>query len=256
MYEHLNVILLCSMIPLSISATWLERKAEGWAWYEEMLRAEKKAEPQETALTEAAPLLSISSTEKTAKIRKDLEEKLAQAVLDPTEVNIERYMVEQMKWINQSVQFSAAWSKVLLQRPDLDATTEFPVSQYGIQLYKQIHQDQLFTLMHSLIPQYGLFFFYEGEDKSSQAFSMVVQEFSKKYGWEVIAISKDGSKLQGFKNNVSDNGAIANLGIEFLPSLFLINPRLEIIQPIAYGLVSLDQIENNVALLFQQELGK
>lgn len=234
---------------------WLERKAEGWAWYEDIQKENPPIPKIEDPLLEiphASDPPSFTATEKAAQIRQNLEEKLAKAVLEPTEQNIEDYMREQMKWINQSARFSTLWTKVLLQHPDLDATTEFPVSQYGIQLHKEIQQEERYALMQTLIPRYGLFFFYEGRSKSSQAFSLVVQEFAKKYGWEVIAISKDGFQLEGFKDNHVDNGSIQRLGVEIFPSLFLVDPHQADIRPIAFGLVSIDRIESNIALQFQQ----
>ena len=104
--------------------------------------------------------------------------------------------------------------------------------------------------MQKLNSQYGLFFFYEGKNKSSQVFSLVVLEFAKKYGWEVIAISKDGFLLEGFSDNHLDNGTIQTLGITAFPSLFLVNPQTSDIRPIAFGLVSLDRIERNIELHF------
>ena len=241
---------------------WLERKAEGWAWYEDIEEPEKEysesdtlIEPQEKEVTviplESAPL---SATEEAAKIRKDLEEKLAKAVLDPTEGNIASYMQEQQRWVNQAAKFSLAWTKALLQNPYLDETViHFPVSQYGIQVQKQVDKERRTKLIQSLIPQYGLFFFYEGQSKNSQAFALVVQEFKKKYGWEVIAISKDGFLLNGFNDNYPNNGIIENLKIEWFPSLFLVNPQTSDIKPVAFGLASLDQIESNIELQFHNQ---
>jgi len=237
------------LLAAPLMGVWLDRKAEGWAWYEEA-PPEIKSE-SENGLEDRPPP-SFSYTDQAAEIRQKLEEILSKAILEPTEKNIEHYIQEQMKWINQSAQFSKVWTKVLLHRPDLDASTEFPVSQYGIQLYKQIQHDQLFALMHALIPHYGLFFFYEGKDQRSQTFSMVVQEFARKYGWEVIAISKDGYLLDGFADNHADNGAAQKIGVEIFPSLFLVDPHTADIRPIAFGLVSIDRIENNIALQFPE----
>lgn len=243
---------LALLFHFSLAGGWLDRKAEGWAWYEDTQKPEKKIEKESQPKEEELPISQapLSAAEKAAQIRKDLEEKLAQAVLEPTEENVEHYICEQQKWVNQSAQFSSAWAKVLLKAPELDATTQFPVSQYGIQLYKQLEQEKRAVLMQKLGSHYGLFFFYEGKSKSSQAFSLVVQEFAKKYEWEVIAISKDGFLLEGFSDNHPDNGTIQMLGMTVFPSLFLVNPQTADICPIAFGLVSLDRIERNIEIQF------
>jgi conjugal transfer pilus assembly protein TraF len=240
---------LVILFQLPLTASWLERKAEGWAWYEEIQKRENQEESLEERDVEIVTH-SPTAVETAAQIRKNLEEKLAQAVLEPTEENIAIYMYEQQKWINQSAKFATLWSKVLLQHPTLDATHEFPVSQYGIQLYKQMEQEKRSTLMQKLNSHYGLFFIYEGKSQSSQAFALVVLEFAKKYGWEIIAISRDGILLDGFSDNHPDNGTIQKLGIEHFPSLFLVHPKKGDIRPISYGLASIDRIERNIELQF------
>lgn len=236
----------------SLQAGWLERKAEGWAWYEDVEK------PEENPCTITIPKddlpipTSPTFTEEAAAIRRNLEEKLAHAVLVPNEENVAAYMQEQKKWIDQSAVFSSTWAKVLLQQPNMDATLAYPVSQYGIQVQKQIEQDIKTRLIHTLIKDHGLFFFYKGQSKVSQAFSMVVKEFVTKYGWEVIAISSDGTLIDGFANNQIDNGITGHFSIETFPSLFIVNPRNKEVTPIAFGLVSVDQIENNIALQFNE----
>lgn len=248
--SFLSLFSLAIIFHFPLSSGWLERKAEGWAWYEEIEKQKEQESSVEAAkelpLQESVP----SASQRAAEIRRNLEEKLAQAVLEPTKENVETYMREQQKWMNQSAQFSNQWVKVLLKQPELDATNEFPVSQYGIQLYNQLEQEHRDALMKQLNQQYGLFFFYEGKEKSSQVFSFVVKEMSKKYGWEVIAISKDGLLLEGFQDNHPDNGIIQRMGVKVFPSLFLVNPNAADIRPISFGLVSLEQVERNIELQF------
>ncbi len=249
--------------PLSLQAGWLERKAEGWAWYEDSEK-QKKNLPSPLVLSsplDSTPILtekeaSLSAAEQAAQIKKGLEEKLAQAVLYPTEENISLYMQEQQKWVEQSALFSKLWAKILLQKPHLDTTLEFPVSQYGIQLVKQLQQEERVRLMQRLSQEYGLFFFYEGQSQISQTFALVVQEFAHKYNWQILAISKDGILLEGFSHNYLDNGTIQKLNVEIFPSLFLVNPSTEDVRPISFGLSSVDRIESNIELQFSQEKEK
>lgn len=229
----------------SLQAGWLERKAEGWAWYEE----KEKPEQEKEEPTKSSP--TFSAAQQAELIRKNLEEKLSVAVLDPTPENVKAYMQEQQKALNQSARFSQVWAKVLLQDPSLDETlTSRPVSQYGIQVQKQIELEERKALIKQLSLDYGLFFFYEGESKASQAFGLVVQEFVHKHAWEVLAVSTDGHLLEGFKNNQVNNGIAEKWSVQHYPALFLVNPKTTHIVPIAFGLASLDQIESNIVLQF------
>ncbi|MFI5342799.1 MAG: type-F conjugative transfer system pilin assembly protein TraF [Chlamydiales bacterium] len=220
----------------ALQGGWLDRKAEGWAWYEDQEHSKDSQKPSEKRVEESSPSLlpPLSAREEVALIRENLEEKLARAVLTPSEENLAEYMKEQKRWIDQAGEFSNIWTKMLLKQPQLDATlTGYPVSQYGIQVRKEMQLENRTRLIQTLINEYGLFFFYEGGSKVSQAFAMVVQEFAQKYGWEVIAISSDGTLLERFVNNQLDNGIIQQLGIEVFPSLFLVHPKNSEVTPIA-----------------------
>lgn len=235
---------------------WLERKAEGWFWYEDKAKQVEQTEspsPKEMPLPpvlekhESPPLLTAA--EEMALLRKDLEEKLAEAILRPTVENVAAYMKMQNVWINQSAQFSQAWVKNLLQYPELDGRlTDFPVTQYGVQVQKQIIKEDREARIQELAKNHGLFFFYEGKHKVSQACAIVVKEFAQKYAWQVIAITCDGEYLAGFDHHQLDTGIRQRLGVQALPALFLVEPQRQVALPIGYGLVAIDQIEANIDL--------
>src|SRR5215203_3627501 len=93
-----------SLLFAPLNGSWLERKAEGWAWYEEAEQEEETPEVLEPVNSPPA-ILPLTSAEELAQVKKDLEEKLAAAILNPTEENLTRYMSEQKRWIEKSAQF-------------------------------------------------------------------------------------------------------------------------------------------------------
>lgn len=240
MASILQISLLCG----SIEAAWIERKAEGWAWYEENKQEMKKVMDQEK------PKLA---SEQIAEAKKKLEEKLAEAMIHPSEENVKDYIVEQKKWLHQSTVFANIWSKVLLQNPELDPTIKSPVTQYGVQLKKNIDSEENELFIRQLSKENGLFFFYEGNSRVSQAVSKIVSNFSEKYNWEVLAISMDGVFFKEFPSSKIDNGISSQMGISIFPALFVVNPNDQTATPVAYGLVSLDQIEEKVILQFKKD---
>ena len=216
---------------------WLERKAEGWAWYEE--------EERELAcpLEEESTMTAISQLE---NIKKQLEALLAEAILNPTHENVAAYMEAQKQWLNQSAAFSGEWQKILLARPELDPTaTTFATTYYGRLLQKSLEQEGKTKSIHKISKEFGLVFFYEGDKKESQAFSKVVKALSQKYQWTVVAISMDGVSLVEFPSEHNTELA-AKFGIEIYPALLAFEPNSQKMIPIAFGLKSLDQVEHNV----------
>ena len=243
-FKILFLLFFVSYNPFLFSG-WLDRKAEGWAWYEDLEKKEKPEEKQRI----------LSPAEELSNAKKELEEKLAAAVLHPSEENVLNFMAEQKRLIEQSEAFSKIWTKILLKYPTMDGTiTNYPVSQYGIQVRREIDKENKEQLIKLLAKEHGLFFFYEGKKKTSQAFSLVVKEFAKRYQWEVLAISMDNVFLEGFSNNKLENGMTKTLNINTFPSLFVINPNTNETVPIAFGLSTLDQIENNIVMQFQEAM--
>jgi conjugal transfer pilus assembly protein TraF len=243
------LILLLLTIGDSLNGGWLERKAEGWAWYEdpEISHEDEKVKEQPK---------NISAVGRLADEKKKLEEMLSKAMLEPSENTIRDYMEAQHKWLEQADRFSHIWAKVLLNNPHLDPTASyFPISQYGVQVQREINREKLHQLIHDLSRSYGFFFFYEGTSKISQALSKVVQEFSKLHQWEVIAISVDGILLEGFSNNKQDNGIAEAFKVKTFPALFIVEPSAKKAIPIAYGLATVDHIEKNIALQFKENFG-
>ena len=232
-----------------LEASWLDRKAEGWAWYEDKEEPNVQIEKPEAMLM---PIPLKTASEQVAEAKEELEEKLAEALINPTEENLVIYMNEQRKRLHQSAAFAHAWEKVLLQRPDLDPTaSSYPVNHYGIQLQREIDREKTRKFISELSKINGLFFFYEGKSLISQGVSGIIKKFSERYNWEVTAISVDGAFLDGFSTSRADNGISKELGISFFPALFVFDPKEKEATPIAYGVVSLDQIEERIILQFQ-----
>jgi conjugal transfer pilus assembly protein TraF len=243
MVRYLLMLLVLWQFPLS--ASWLERKAEGWAWYEE----EKQKKKEEIAPEEAQQLSALAQLE---VIKKELDTLLAEALLQPTQENIIKYMETQKEWVGRSAEFSTRWGKVLLTRPDLDPTaTTFATTHYGRQLQKAMAREEKVNLIKNVAQSYGLFFFYEGKGKSSQVFSQVVKAFADKYSWTIVGISVDEVSLPNFPSE-ADASLAATLGITIFPALLAFEIESKTIVPLATGLKSLDQIENNVFLQFKQ----
>ena len=236
-----------------LQAGWLNRKAEGWFWYEDREKNLEEPEIEKPILvapvSTPASIPQLTATEEMASIRKELEERLNRAMLEPSEKNVLAYMQMQQQWIAQSSQFSQTWVKNILNHPNLDSRlTDGPITQYGVQIQKQILREEKEERIRSLVNSHGLFFFYEGNSKISQAFSFVAKEFAKKYGWQIFSISCDGIFIAGFDHNQVDQGMTQRLGIEHFPSLYLIEPKKQVVFPIAFGLSSVDQIEENVVI--------
>ena len=64
-------------------------------------------------------------------------------------------------------------------------------------------------------------------------------------------ISIDGSKLEDFPDARHNNGIAEAWSVKQRSALFMVNPENQHIVPISYGLVSMDEIEERIVMLFR-----
>lgn len=233
-----SIILLFQQLPLL--ASWHDRKAEGWAWYEDKQAEVVEDEPAEPAKS-PGEILDIE--------KKVLEEKLSTAILDPSEEHVLAYMEAQKKWIDQSAKFATTWSQILVNNPYLDySVTGRPVSQYGLQWYKDQEIRKQEQFISKLRDRFGLFFFYEGGSDASKIVGQLVQGLAEKYQLKLIGISVDHQELPEFPSYKEDNGIAKALGVPIYPAIYLIDPKENIAVPIGFGLLAQDQMEKNIMI--------
>ncbi|MBB63449.1 MAG: type-F conjugative transfer system pilin assembly protein TraF [Waddliaceae bacterium] len=246
--KFLNILLtvIIFIYTSELQASWHDQKARGWSWYEKIEEGEEEEENQEEKIQSPSQILKAEQAL--------LEEKMAAALLVPSQENVSSYMEAQQKWINQSALFANSWMKALLESPNLDPRVIHPVSQYGSQIRKEEKRKDRKKLLENLSKTHGLFFFFEGENPYSQAMGKVVKVFALRYGWEVFSVTVDGHGVQDYPKPERDNGMAESLGISLYPALFAVNPINKEMTPLAFGLTALDVLESNIEMQFGSDL--
>jgi len=250
----------------STQATFYDRKAEGWHWYENLLRRsivkentskrddlrpdstdekvlreEEKA--QERLKSQDDPLLRMET------FKRDVERLKAIAILNPTFANVRDYMEIQKEVMERSTRFAQKWMEVVYTTPKLDYTLRHPTSQAARHVYLDEKRAQMEKDVRALSQRYGLFFFYSSKCAYCKSFAPIVKSFSEKYGWEVLAISLDGSFLPEFPESRVDNGTAKSLGVQFVPTLLAVDPKSAKVIPLSNGMSTHDQIEDRIRVL-------
>jgi conjugal transfer pilus assembly protein TraF len=243
------LLTLLLVTPLLSQATqqeqpWQSRHAEGWAWYQDFKKPQEPKQIKETPqATPQDPIVILGI------VKEELERALAQAMLEPTTDNVGVYMALQKKWIDQSAHFSRLWQQNILEHPELASLT--PTTQYGVQVKKEVDATFRKNLIQLLSQSNTLLFFYEGGNPFSKAFAEVVLAFSKEYKWSVKSIAVDGIPLQNFPNSIMDATVAQEMNVNFFPALFAVDISTLQATPLAYGMVTTRQIEENIVMQFE-----
>lgn len=241
-------LLIFTALPLTLTAGWHEKRAEGWAWHED--RNLTKEEDQESLPQKKVQ----TANEQIEEIRKNLEELKTKAILEPTKENVIAYIREQNKWVSQSHEFAKAWTETILRHPELDFSLEgMPVSQYGQKYYKNKKSHEIASLIESMSKDHALLFIYEGKNPATSEVAKAVELFSKRYDWLVTPVSVDGVTCEELPESIVRKDNKEKFDLPIYPALAVVCPETNDVTPIAFGFFSVDMIKNNIYLLFSDK---
>jgi conjugal transfer pilus assembly protein TraF len=241
-----RLALMSLLLGSGVSAPFYQDQARGWHWYE----MKPKPKPPQRKDSVSVPL---TATQRMQQYRKRIEEALNEAILHPTPSNLLQYQRLQQELMNRAQTFSQTWMETVWSHPELDDTLKFPVNQKARHLYLDQEKKQTNQAIAALKKEWGLFFFFSSQCPYCVQFAPIVKQFAQIYDFEVIPISKDGSSLPEFPHPKLDPGILEAWGINFYPALFGVNPKTEEVVPIAFGFVSLDEIEKRIHTLTQRQ---
>lgn len=223
-----------------VAATFFGAHAQGWHWYESNPEG-----AQPTKQSSATP----TATTQMQQLRREVEEQLNQAVLNPTPQNVERYITLQNTLTRKASQFAQTWQTVLTASPDLNYSLQRPTNQYAQQVYRanQTRQDQ--SAIKQFAQQYGLFFFVSSSCPYCHAFAPTVKTIAERYGISVLVVSLDGQGLPDFPMVLPNNGVAERFGVRAVPALFAVHRQTSQATPLAFGVISAAELETNIAQL-------
>ncbi|MDR2526532.1 MAG: conjugal transfer protein TraF [Rickettsiales bacterium] len=214
------------------------------------------------------PIIEKKETERNSKIsysselkelQKEADESKAKAVLYPTEQNIKDYITLQAKIIEQASIFSDLWRRVIWSNPELDYTSQRPVSMAGGAVYKNEKEIKVDSTIKNMNERYGIFFIYSSTCPFCQRYSSILDSFRKKYKVTIVGVSIDRDFLPEFKNeSLINRGHLEKMGVNYstVPVTVLFDKTNNSILPIGYGLMTEDELINRIYVLTQVGVGE
>ena len=251
-------VLSCSVAVAEAStADYFSRNAQGWFWYEEP-EVTQDEEKQEQAAMSADTVATVPDDplDQLERIQKTIARAEARAVLYPTEENVGEYLRLNQWQLNQSSLFSDVWRRVVWQTPDLDYSLQRPVTNLAVHEFQDQKKAARAQAVAKIAKTHGLFFFFKGSCPYCHAFGPILRRFSEMYGIDVLPVSLDGGTLPDFPQARTDTRVATELGVETVPSVFLVDPRRRNVVPVGAGVMSVDELAERIYVLTQTEPGK
>ena len=247
----LPLVMFCLLQPVSLFALeasdFFSDHARGWFWYE--------APPVEPESKESEPAVLQGDTaaseepdplEELNAVRQTIQRALAKAMLKPTHENVADYLTKQHELVNGAERFAHSWAEVLLEHPALNDALKRPTNAVGAQVYLAEKQKATLSAIEKLSQESGLFFFYRSACPYCQRFAPILKAFAERHHLTVIPITTDGISLPEFPNSLPDNGQSIKFNVQVEPAVFAVNPYTQKAYPIAYGLVSEEELSQRI----------
>ncbi|WP_241390109.1 MULTISPECIES: type-F conjugative transfer system pilin assembly protein TraF [Serratia] len=219
-------------------------REEGWQWYNPQA---EDAEPDDTpppALQQS--LTSLSPSEQKKVLQQATREALDTAILYPSAENFRRFMTMQNFWTDRATDFTQTAKIARLKYPELDYNLKRSHNNGSVQARLTEEKKVQNAAVSQVARQYGLFFFYRGNNAVDNLMAGVIRSFCEDRGISLMAVSVDGKISDQLPQSRPDSGQAEKMNVMHFPATFLVDPRTHQWQPLAWGFMSHDDLDNQI----------
>lgn len=214
---------------------FFDKSREGWFWYLEVRKEEKREALEKKELSKSLPLTLN-------EMREQAEKLLSRAVEEPTEAHLLAYIQYQRLVMKRAEAFAQTWQRVLWAHPEIDPTVENPVVTAGLSIARAERTRKRDAKLLGLARSSGIFYFFAGDCPLCEIQSPILAGFARSYGFSVVPISLDGAEDLLFGPAKVDRGAAERLGVSVVPAIFLVRPQTGEVLRVGTGLLSMEEL--------------
>ena len=256
------VVSVLAAAPATAAAEWRPwcgepgaKRSLGWHFYCDRAAPSESAEP--AVPTAEVPPAGPSATAEIERMRQQLEESRAVAILEPTPQNVAAYLYLQQASLQRAATFSDVFRRVVWTTPDLDYTLTRPAGALAKQLWSDDRLAAVEKALANLGERYGLIYLGDAGCAGCRVFGPLLRAFAIRHGLDVLAVSMTGEALEGWPEAVPDNGRAAQLGLDGapVPAVVLFDTETGQVLPVAFGVVAEDQLAERIYALTALEVG-
>ena len=248
----------------NVGINWTNRHAEGWFWRQVDPEPEEPEKPEEVTPTLvdpyslypdmntplADPLATLETLQQAVEVSK------ARAVLQPTEEHLMNWIRVQNELLVKNSLFADRFQRVVWENPQYDYTQVRPTNPVALAAYSESYNNDRRDALRRIATEYGLYFVVAENCAYCHAMSPYLKRFADTYDFTVISVSVDGGTVPEFPTPMYSPEFADKLGVKTTPAIILAKPSQGVIQPIAYGFISLPQLEARIYQLFELEPGQ
>jgi conjugal transfer pilus assembly protein TraF len=228
-------------------STWMNPD-RGFLWYAPPKPPSKEPIPRERKAYE-----QLTNKELGAEI----ERLLAAAVEKQTPEAVKEYLFLQQYAMDRASRFSDVFRRTVWTTPELDySLRNRPTNSMALASYDAQRDGKRRAASDQIAKSHGIFFFFRANCAYCHQLAPILKMYQRNFGVEIFPVSLDGGTLRDFPNARLDNGTSKNLNVTSVPAVFLADKRTGNIQPLGYGVMSLEEIVNRVFVLTETQPGQ
>ena len=229
----------------------------GWHFYCDPAARSTTAEPEAAPSPARLPSAGPSAIAEIERMRHELEESRATAILEPTPENVSAYLYLQQESLQRASTFSDVFRRVVWSTPELDYTLTRPAGALAKQLWSGERLAAQQAALANLGDRYGLIYLGDAGCAGCRVFGPLLRAFAIRHGLDVLAVSLTGEDLEGWPEAVPDNGRAAELGLDGapVPAVVLFDTETGQVLPVSFGVVAEDQLAERIYALTALEVG-
>lgn len=251
--QILRIVLMFLMIMPSCAygQNFFEQRYRGWLWFEEKEKPQEISPQTENKSREFTKEEMQEIKRKNEQFKEELE--LLKHVMIRYPGNLEhvrRYKEKEKIMLDNAMILSKSFLMTNFLNPDIADQLENPQNLYGRRTKKEIEDEQNEKTIKGLAKNVELFIFMQGNCKHCELLEKHLASFAGKYGFNVEAVSADGTQSKYFKTNFNDE-VIEKLELKQMPTVIAVTNDSSVRFELARGAVSIADLEETSLLMAQ-----
>ena len=246
MIKYILKILLMFLVTSNYcyASNFYQQRYRGWLWFEEKEKVQVLKNQQEAlTLQEKQRQEYAKARQEVEQFSKELEELKFMMIRYPENIeHVRKYKEKESQMLDNSLKLAHSFRMVNFLYPEVINLIDNPINLYGRRIKEQIDQNETTKKLKELASQIELFVFFSSSCPYCQALEPVLNDFAKKYGFKVEAVSLDGTTSKFFKTHQNLELA-TKLNLQRTPTIVAVTNDSKIRFELIRGAASMSELE-------------
>jgi conjugal transfer pilus assembly protein TraF len=248
-FSWLLMMTVCATLLLSAPYTYAkpsfyDERYRGWLWYEEKKPLATPVVQEQERKDDITPAQAKAEIEQFAK---ELEELKFMMLARPTPENVKIYREKERAMWEHALTLHDAWDMAKLLYPEQMDLINNPLNVHAVKVKRELESNKGDELIKEFAKKFDLVLFFNPDCKYCQLLSPVLKSFGEEYGFNIEAISNNGSKHEYFRTEHRPE-LLEKLGIAAFPTVIAVSHDSKTALELIRGYVSISELKEHTLL--------